>query len=205
MLYEELTLNKRFAKHRLKPNWAVDAFVEDVRLYDTWEFEEKDNAQSLNILLGCMGQHAFRTTVTSCLIDSQPFVVKYTPYCEIVEHMLGERKAYCNMKLSGVRRISWNGYEVGVVFGEKYISQLADTILDKWSDIDICAVIVMPYSVSLRTKRTDIDLGKLAALMGGGGHQKSAAFIIDKPNEQMIRTIMKLEEMPLGKEETGKP
>lgn len=200
LLYDRLQYY--FYQHRLMGNWAQDVFVEDVRKYDTWTFQEGDNAYLLNVLLGCMSQDAFQSIVTSWLIERKAFIVPYTPYAEIVEHVSKERKAYCRRKLSSVQRISWRGYLIGVVFGEKCISQLADTILDSYPDIDICAVIVMPGSVSLRTRRSDICLGEIAAHMGGGGHQKAAAYLINKPNEDMIRKIMKLQEESSVGEET---
>lgn len=53
----------------------------------------------------------------------------------------------------------------------------------------------------IRTLRDDIDLGDIAVKFGGGGHQKSAAYVIEKPNENMIRQIMNLqEENSVGKE-----
>lgn len=200
LLYEALQPEGRFVDHRLKGNWAIDAFVRDVQSYDTWAFDEGDNAYYMNILLGSVGQESFQTIASSWLVDSKPFFLEYTPYWDVVTKVSAERKAYCRRKLSGVQRLEWQGYRLGVVFGEKCISQLADTILEACSDIDICAVI-LPGSVSLRTKKSDINLGEIAARMGGGGHQKAAAYMIDKPNEDMIRTIMNLqEETTIGKE-----
>jgi oligoribonuclease NrnB/cAMP/cGMP phosphodiesterase (DHH superfamily) len=63
----------------------------------------------------------------------------------------------------------------GVVFAEKYFSELGNRLCQMHPEIDFVAMIYMSGTVSYRTVKDDIDIGKdVAKLFGGGGHAKAA-------------------------------
>ena len=68
------------------------------------------------------------------------------------------------------------GRECGFVFAEKYVSELGNRLCKMHPEIDFIAMIDMgTKTVSYRTVKDDIDLGKdIAQLFGGGGHPKAA-------------------------------
>ena len=68
------------------------------------------------------------------------------------------------------------GRVCGFVFAEKYVSELGNRLCKMHPEIDYVAMIDMgSKTVSYRTVKDDIDLGKdVAQLFGGGGHPKAA-------------------------------
>ncbi len=84
---------------------------------------------------------------------------------------------------------------MGVAFAEKYTSFVGDYILKKNPDIDFVAIVHMPKAVSLRTKRTDLNLGvDIARPLGGGGHPMAAGFQLNELPDGVLRKILKMEE-----------
>ena len=70
----------------------------------------------------------------------------------------------------------------GVVFANKFISELGNRLCKLHPEIDFVAMIdVESCTVSYRTTRDDIHLGQdVAKLFGGGGHPKAAGSPFDK-------------------------
>ena len=69
----------------------------------------------------------------------------------------------------------------GIVFAEKYFSELGNKLCQMHPEIDFVAMIDMSGTVSYRTIKDDIDVGKdIAKLFGGGGHPKSAGSRFDE-------------------------
>ena len=162
---------------------AVSQFVDDVRLYDTWQFDKDNpgNPMDLNVLMSVVGKDNFLDIVDGWFSSEEnfdrPFVVAETDWYMLVENDMKQRKEYCALHNRRMKKASINGYTVGIVFAERYISQVGDYILEQNPDIDFCAIVNFPVSVSLRTRRDDINLGKdVAAVLGGGGHPKAAGY-----------------------------
>ena len=72
--------------------------------------------------------------------------------------------------------ISCDGeYKYGVVFAEKYFSELGNELCTRNPNLDYVAMVnVGTYSISYRTIKENIDVGQVAKRYGGGGHQKAA-------------------------------
>ena len=64
----------------------------------------------------------------------------------------------------------------GFVFADRYVSELGNRLCKMHPEIDYVAMIdIDGCTVSYRTVKEDIDLGKnVASLFGGGGHPKAA-------------------------------
>ena len=84
---------------------------------------------------------------------------------------------YIDEKEKFLVEINIKGLNAGVVIAENYISELASTILKRRIDLEIL-VILNGKTASLRTRRNNIDLSKLAEEYGGGGHQKASGFTL---------------------------
>lgn len=68
-------------------------------------------------------------------------------------------------------------YKAGVVFAEKSSPIIANTALERFPDIDFCA-IVSNSQVSIYSNRENVDVSKIAAVFNGGGHKDAAGFTI---------------------------
>lgn len=68
----------------------------------------------------------------------------------------------------------------GIVFADKYISELGNELCKLNRELDYIAIVNMSTcSVSYRTIRDDIDMGMIAKKYGGGGHPKAAGSKFD--------------------------
>ena len=65
---------------------------------------------------------------------------------------------------------------VRFVFADRFVSELGNKLCKMHPEIDFVAMIdIDGCTVSYRTVKEDIDLGKdVASLFGGGGHPKAA-------------------------------
>ena len=84
------------------------------------------------------------------------------------------------------------GKVCGFVFAEKFISELGNRLCEIHPEIDFVAIINMSSkTVSYRTVKDNIDLGRdVASLFGGGGHPKAAGSTFD--NSILMKTIQNI-------------
>ena len=149
-------------------------------LYDTWRFDQDilSYSEKLNFLHEILGHEAFVEMALDDLEKGQPFRISYY-WEQAIHHRMEERDLLCRRKERAMHVIEFEGCQTAVVYADQDISSLADYVLREHPEIEIAAVIYMPSGVSLRTKREDIDLTKIAWKYGGGGHPKAAAFRFD--------------------------
>lgn len=82
--------------------------------------------------------------------------------------------------------------KIGVVFAEKFISELGNDLVNQNEDLDLIALINFRTGVSLRTVKDNVHLGELANQLAehidstGGGHSKSSGYRIPKDLLQNI-------------------
>jgi oligoribonuclease NrnB/cAMP/cGMP phosphodiesterase (DHH superfamily) len=85
---------------------------------------------------------------------------------------------------------TFNGitYTVGITIFTGYVSMVADMILETNEVIDILILINLQYNtISLRTKRTDIDLSYIASkYFNGGGHPQAAGASLTAAKKYLI-------------------
>ena len=126
-----------------------------------------------------------------CTNPDTPIVVQELSFYPFVEHDHKRRREYCALRNQFARKIIYKEFTVAVVFAEQYISAVGDYILSKNPDVDFCAIVNLPKSVFLRTRREGLNLGiDIARPLGGGGHPKAAAYQLDfsdKEIKEMIR------------------
>lgn len=173
---------------------VLDRFVELVRDYDTWRWSTLGDSgiicKQVNNLLylygrdkfidWCLGELHFGTFPK--LWDSDKLVL------EIEQNNIDN---YVNKKNEQMLIMPLCGRTCGFVFAEKYSSELGNRLCQMHPEIDFVAMINMDGTVSYRTIRDDIDLGKdVARVFGGGGHPKAAGSQISK--EIQIEVIKKV-------------
>lgn len=170
-------------------------FVNDVCLYDTWQFDKstETNAENLNILLGLLGKDEFEMILSAYLTSHPdiPYIVDEQPEYMFVEADIKKRKEYCALRNQSMKTVFYKGYKVGVVFAERYISSVGDYVLRCHPEIDFCAIVNLPSSVSLRGKNDSLNLGiEIARPLGGGGHPKAAGYQIKNISEHLIKELI---------------
>ena len=170
-------------------------FVNDVCLYDNWQFDKstETNAENLNILLGLLGKDEFEMIMSAYLTSHPdiPYIVAEQPEYMFVEADIKKRKEYCALRNQSMKTVFYKGYKVGVVFAERYISSVGDYVLRCHPEIDFCAIVNLPSSVSLRGRSDSLNLGvDIDRPLGGGGHPKAAGYQIKNIPEHLIKELI---------------
>lgn len=170
LVYEHLVPQGHYS--RLK------AFVNIVTAWDTWTWKANNCsiAPKLNDLLqlwGLAGFHDWCKSWISC--KDYP---NLNEDGEVTCDALSEVKAqYIEEKSDTVMiRTTKDGYDYGVVFADKYISELGNKLCEEYPDLEFIAIINMSSNeISFRSIHDKLNLGKdIAAKIGGGGHPQSA-------------------------------
>lgn len=163
----------------LKTNEALSRFAELVRNYDTWRWSELGEdgviCKQVNDLMYLYGRDKF---ITWCIseIHDEVFPRLYSADELLLNTKQKEIDEYVEEKNEQLFTSPMCGRVCGFVFAEKYVSELGNRLCRMHPEIDYVAMIDMgSKTVSYRTVKDDIDLGKdVAQLFGGGGHPKAA-------------------------------
>lgn len=163
----------------LESNESLGKFVELVRNYDTWRWSELGEdgviCKQVNDLMYLYGRDRF---ITWCIseIHDEVFPRLYAADELLLNTKQREIDDYIEEKNEQLFISPICGRVCGFVFAEKYVSELGNRLCKMHPEIDYIAMIDMGNkTVSYRTVKDNIDLGKdVAQLFGGGGHPKAA-------------------------------
>lgn len=177
-------------------------FVDIVRDYDTWRWKELGNdgivCKQANDLFHILGRDEFIKWAIN-QIHGLNYVtpLQKFPYFGEKELTLLEQKqreidTYVEEKNKQLFTSPMCGKVCGFVFAEKFISELGNRLCEIHPEIDFVAIINMSSkTVSYRTVKDNIDLGRdVASLFGGGGHPKAAGSTFD--NSVLMKTIQNI-------------
>lgn len=169
----------------LNKSKVLDKFVEIIRDYDTWRWvklgEDGVISKKVNDLLYIYGRENF---INWCLSS---FIQRKFPNLGTIENMLLELRQeeidkYVEKKNREMFTQALCGKVSGIVFANKFTSELGNRLCKMHPEIDFVTMIdIEDCTVSYRTIKDDINLGRdVAALFGGGGHPKAAGSQFDK-------------------------
>ncbi|AEI40996.1 DHH family phosphoesterase [Paenibacillus mucilaginosus] len=160
----------------LKPSPAIEEFVELVRLYDTWEWDEAGNleAKRLSDLFSMLSLEEFEERMLERLMTGEPFA-----FSPLELEMLGVEEErigrYVRRKKREIVQTFVGGHCVGVVHAESYHSELGNELGKEYPHLDYIAIMNMGgKKASFRTIHDDVDVSAVAGQYGGGGHAKAA-------------------------------
>lgn len=161
----------------------LEDFVSKVRRYDTWEWSTKYNdvhAKEINDLFYIIGRDRFVQRFTA-----NPSI-EFTDAERLLLDLERDKiDAYKTSKLRDVVFREIGGYRVGIVFAERYHSELGNYLAIKCADTDFIALINPSKSVSYRgVDKTDVGL--FAKERGGGGHRNAAGSPITEAMKSRI-------------------
>lgn len=164
----------------------IDNFVIMVRDYDTWRWKELKytgfKCKKLNDLFHIYGRYDFIDWVLEHI--EKPNI--FPDFSEIDEALLKIKQKEINYYIECkdkqiVEKVDKFGYRYGLVFSDRYASELGNYISEVHPELDYIAMVNMSNgTVSYRTVKEDIDLGgEIAHSHGGGGHRKAASSTFD--------------------------
>ena len=167
----------------------IQKFVETVRDWDTWRWKELGKegivCKQVNDLFDIYGREEFIDWIIG-----KPIRIEYMrkfPNFTVTEWALLKQKQkdidrYVEEKSKQLyHRVDEVGHTYGVVFAERYFSELGNRLCEKHPEYEYIAMVdIVHGKVSYRTIRDDIDLGgEIAHAYGGGGHKKAAGSTFD--------------------------
>lgn len=163
-------------KGDLEKSKTLEQFIELIRQYDTWEWEENENldAKRLNDLFSILGREKFEEKMFNRLKRQEDFSL------EDAENFLldiEEEKIDRYIRSKNRRKIQTfiNDYCVGIVHAEQYHSELGNELNKKNPHLDLIAIInVGNKSIGFRTIHDEVDVSEFAKTFGGGGHPKAS-------------------------------
>ncbi|OQP07152.1 oligoribonuclease [Geobacillus sp. 46C-IIa] len=166
---------------KLTQSDSLATFVELVRQYDTWEWEENGNLQAkrLNDLLTILGLDGFWETMSERLSSGEPFALTETE--ELLLDMEEKKiQRYIRQKQKQLVQRSLGGYCIGVVFAERHLSELGNALSKRYPHLDLIAMVNMGTKhIGFRTIHDDVNVAEFARQFGGGGHPKASGCFVD--------------------------
>jgi uncharacterized protein len=167
---------------KLERNETLDEFVELVRQYDTWEWEETNNtcAKRLNDLLTILGLDEFWDKMSERLATGGPFSLTETE--ELILDMEEKKiQRYIRMKQKQLVQRWFGDYCVGIVFAERHMSELGNALSKRCPHLDLIAMVNMGTKhIGFRTIHDTVNVAEFAKQFGGGGHPKASGCFVDE-------------------------
>ena len=152
-------------------------FVRTVTLYDTYAWKKIGDmhAKDVNDLCYIIGIEEFVDKVVNNLVNGRDAVTEGD--LELVRYRQKEEQQYIKDKEPTLVECEINGRKVGVVFAERFLSELGDYLGNKNPHLDYIAMVYAGRNVSLRSIHDHINLGETVAKpKSGGGHPQAAGF-----------------------------
>ncbi len=171
-----------FADSIFEDNIPEDIFnlIENIKLYDTWLWVENNNQtpKKLNDLFLLLGFEAFERRLIEVNYDVNKFILKHRLLLQIQQKQIDR---YIKGKDKNLIVKEIQDRKVGIVFGDKYQSELGNTLAKLHPELDIVAMIGDTY-VSYRSVGDceKNNCKSFSELYGGGGHFNSAGSTINK-------------------------
>lgn len=169
-------------KDLIKPNPALEEFIELVRLYDTWDWEVENNvtAKRLNDLFFILDMETFEQEMFARVTENETFTFNGK---EQLILDLEERKIerYISSKQRQIVQTMVGDYCIGVVHAERYHSELGNALAKKNPHLDMIAIVnVGTKKMGFRTIYDHADVSEFASRYGGGGHPKASGCFLNE-------------------------
>ncbi|MEK3854589.1 DHH family phosphoesterase [Cytobacillus sp. FSL H8-0458] len=177
LLYEYLL------EHELiQPSQALDEFVELVRQYDTWEWDQNENikAKNLNDLFFMISIEEFEEKMTERIMNSDTF--EFNEFEQKLLDMEEEKiERYVRRKKREIVQTFIGEYCTGIVHAESYHSELGNELGKEYPHLDYIAILNLGgKKISFRTIHDHVDVSAVAGKFGGGGHAKASGCSMGK-------------------------
>lgn len=171
-------------------------FVECVNDWDTWKWIEKGNIPAKKLSLACsmLSNEQFIQSVIEYnsehpLSNVYEFLNNLTcPFNDLLYSQENDILLDFKNKAKQIKHIEYEGYKLGVVICEKFVSEIGDLLAIENPNDDII-VLVSSGTVSFRSKgnKPNNNCKEFASVFGGGGgHFNSAGCTINSRIEKEI-------------------
>lgn len=164
-------------KEKIERMESLEQFLELVRKYDTWEWEEDNevDAKRLNDLFSIMGRETFKSEMLRRLTrdpDSFAFNESEEMILDLEERKI---ERYIHQKNRQLVQMEVDEYCIGLVHAESYHSELGNELNKRNSHLDFITIINDgSRRLGFRTIHDEADVSEFASRYGGGGHPKAS-------------------------------
>jgi len=152
----------------------LEHFLSAVDAYDTWDLDSPDRTRGewLNRLCGFFRARRFRRIIEQSFGSIEHLRMSLF---ELDDVILGNQTDYAAKAVDRVQiKRDGEGYRVGLVHAEQHRSEVGHAILGARS-LEVDYVVVVDWmSDALSLRSSKVDVGKIAARWGGGGHGGAA-------------------------------
>lgn len=166
----------------IQPSQALDEFVELVRQYDTWEWDQNENikAKNLNDLFFMISIEDFEEKMTERIMNSDTF--GFDDFEQKLLEMEEEKiERYVRRKKREIVQTFIGQYCTGIVHAESYHSELGNELGKEYPHLDYIAILNLGgKKISFRTIHDHVDVSAVAGKFGGGGHAKASGCSMGK-------------------------
>ncbi|MDR6122865.1 oligoribonuclease NrnB/cAMP/cGMP phosphodiesterase (DHH superfamily) [Bacillus sp. SLBN-46] len=161
----------------IERNTALEEFIELVRQYDTWEWDQNNNvtAKRLNDLFYILNREKFEEEMLKRLTENkESFMLNETEnlLLDIEEQKISR---YIHSKSRQMVQTFVDDYCVGVVHAEQYLSELGNALNNLYPHLDMIVLLnVSGKKMGFRTIHDEVNVAEFAKRYGGGGHPKAS-------------------------------
>lgn len=176
----------------------IKDFVEHVDNWDVWKWKDKNDmiAKDMSDLFYILGKERFMAELYKQQ-DKDHFEFNETNRLLLdIRNEEYERHLYVANK--NMIRYKWGNYTIGVIFNDKFTSELGNDLCEQNEDIDFVALINFKTGISFRGAREDVHLGNIAQEIGnlvelkGQGHKQASGISFDDAiRDNIIRYLIK--------------
>ncbi|MCM3568918.1 DHH family phosphoesterase [Neobacillus mesonae] len=167
----------------MERNQSLEEFIDLVRQYDTWEWDENNNlaAKQLNDLFYIMNRDQFEEEMIKRIKEnSGPFSFTET---ETIILEIEEKKIqrYIQSKNRQIVQSFVGNLCIGIVHAEQHLSELGNALNNLNPHLDMIALLnVGSKKIGFRTIHDEINVAEFAKKYGGGGHPKASGAELSK-------------------------
>lgn len=174
------TLFYKYLKTKYKFKKSVDEYTDHVKNLDIWLWVSKDDivAKQLGDLFDIFGIDRYINEMVKKLKYNRFKLSKLEKTILEIEQDKIDR--YISKKEENMVILNYENYKAGLVFCEKYKSEMGNRLSVNYPELDFIIMINLSGGISFRTDK-DIDLSEIAVKLNGGGHKKACGAPI--PNE----------------------
>jgi oligoribonuclease NrnB/cAMP/cGMP phosphodiesterase (DHH superfamily) len=161
----------------MERNQALEEFIDLVRQYDTWEWDENNNvtAKRLNDLFYIMNREKFEEEMHKRLMENKDSFMLTDTENMILDIEEQKINRYIHSKSMQIVQTFVGDYCVGVVHAEQYLSELGNALNNIYPHLDMIILLnVSGKKMGFRTIHDEVNVAEFAQRYGGGGHPKAS-------------------------------
>ena len=169
---------------------STKGLVNQVRIIDTYDFqvEEDKKAHNIDALFTILGRQNYIDYFTKYIEINDEF--EYTEKEQFLIKLEKDKmNNYIEKRADEMIEAELDGYKVGIVYAERYRSDLGNYLATKHDELDFIIIINIAKSISFRGQ-DKVDLCAFAQKFGGGGHKNASGCSLPKNLLQYITKLI---------------